>query len=265
MNKRHALVEHPNKRETRLIGLHVVGNLLAILLKILLVETVKYLLQVLQELNDQGTIVEESKEGKNQTFDHGVRDDRVQPLRQHMDEGKQEPEASPFLLRLISFVQVVNRHKQRRNEHEIGVKAVVSEKSVQNTKHYHGKQHRDVVERDVDLVFQLLELLYTLLPGKSTTAARRASLVEGFHLIPVLLDVSRGYHYLQNKREITIFRLEIIWDRFLHMDRKSSEIGTLVHLKQRHYLTHLKCWKSSLQFLITLIFVFVKQTTLEHS
>ena len=121
-------------------------------------------MQELQELNDQGTIIEEGKEGKDQALDHRVRNDRVQPSRQHMDASKQKPETCPFLLSLLFFVHVIDRHEERRDEHKIDVKAAVSEKSVHNTEHYYREDHSDVVERHMDLFLQFLELLYELQP-----------------------------------------------------------------------------------------------------
>ena len=159
-----AFTQTTRKEQTDLVGLHNVGDLLAILLKILVVETVKKSFQELQELDNQGAIIEESKVGEDDALDHRVRNDGVQPPREHVDASKQEPEACPFLLSFLIFVQVINRHKERWDEHEIRVKTVVSEESVQNTEHYHRESHCNVVERHVDLFLQLLELLYALQP-----------------------------------------------------------------------------------------------------
>ena len=120
--------------------------------------------QELQELDDQGAIIEEGKVGKDDAFDHRVRNDGVQPPREHVDASKQEPEASPFLLSFLIFVQVMNRHKERWDEHEIRVETMISEERVQNTEHDHRETHCDVVEGHVNLFFHFLELLYALQP-----------------------------------------------------------------------------------------------------
>lgn len=157
-----AFTQTTNKEQTDLVGLHNVGDLLAILLEILVVETVKNSFQELQELDNQGAIIEEGKVGKDDAFDHRVRNNGVQPPREHVDASKQEPEADPFLLSFLIFVQVINRHKERWDEHEIRVETVISEERVQNTEHEHRETHCDVVERHVNLFLQFLELLYAL-------------------------------------------------------------------------------------------------------
>ena len=74
-------------------------------------------------------------------------------------ERKRKPS---FLLSFLIFVQVINRHKERWDEHEIRVETVISEERVQNTEHEHRETHCDVVERHVNLFLQFLELLYAL-------------------------------------------------------------------------------------------------------